>query len=77
MMNMTYRDRLSPWCIIKQLPNLQRSTLYRFRSRSVAEECLKVLSQFSSGDYEIVFDIGNPHREERIDRVTLEEIDFL
>jgi proteasome lid subunit RPN8/RPN11 len=76
-MNMTYRDRLSPWCIIERLPNLQRSTLYRSRSRSAAEECLKVLQRFRSGDYEIVFDIGNPQREEQVDRVTLEEIEFL
>ncbi len=77
MMNMTYRDRLSPWCIIERLPNLQRATLYRFRSRSTAEECLKALLRFSCGDYEIVFDLGNPHREEQIDRVTLEEIELL
>lgn len=67
MMNMTYRNRLSPWCIIERLPNLQRSILYRFRSRSAAEECLKVLHRFNSGDYEIVFDIESSHRGERFE----------
>jgi len=74
-MNMTYRDRLSPWCIIELLPNLQRSTLYRFRSRSAAEECLKVLRRFNFGTYEIVFDIGSSPQETQVDRATLEEIE--
>ncbi|BAU11521.1 unknown protein [Leptolyngbya sp. NIES-3755] len=77
MMNMTYRDRLSPWCIIELLPNLQRSILYRFRSRSAAEECLKVLRRFKSGYYEIVFDSGNSPQETQIDTATLEEIELL
>ncbi|HEY9880159.1 MAG TPA: hypothetical protein V6D29_17010, partial [Leptolyngbyaceae cyanobacterium] len=35
---MTYRNRLYPWCIIRQLPNFQRITVTRFRKRNEAEE---------------------------------------
>ncbi len=35
---MTYLERLSPWCIIKLLPNMQRLTVARCRRRNDAEE---------------------------------------
>jgi hypothetical protein len=35
---MTYAERLSPWCIIKLLPKMQRMTVARCRRRNDAEE---------------------------------------
>jgi hypothetical protein len=40
---MTYLERLSPWCIVKLLPNLQRQVIARCRRRNDAEEHLRVL----------------------------------
>jgi len=54
---MTYADRLSPWCIIRALPNLQRLTVARFRRRGDAEAHLKTLRRMlPSANCEIVFD---------------------
>jgi hypothetical protein len=54
---LTYRDRLHPWCIIYLLPNMQRTVVARCRSRSNAEEHLKVLNRIvSNHTYTIVFD---------------------
>jgi len=35
---MTYLERLSPWCIVKLLPNMQRQVVARCRRRNDAEE---------------------------------------
>jgi hypothetical protein len=40
---MTYKDQLQPWCIVRDLPNLQRIVVVRFRRRSEAEAYLQVL----------------------------------
>jgi hypothetical protein len=40
---LTYRDRLKPWCIIRQLPNCQRLTVARFTRRPDAEAYLNAL----------------------------------
>lgn len=54
---MTYRDRLSPWCIIQHLPKMQRLVVDRFRKRNDASECLKVLQRLNPMiRYEIIFD---------------------
>ncbi len=37
---MTYLERLSPWCIVKLLPNMQRLVVARCRRRNDAEEHL-------------------------------------
>lgn len=53
-----YRNRLYPWCIIRSLPGMQRTVVSRFRSRSEAEESLKVLQRLSYVDrYQIIFDL--------------------
>jgi hypothetical protein len=39
----TYRDKLKPWCIIRQLPDFQRSTVARFSRRNDAEAYLIAL----------------------------------
>jgi hypothetical protein len=52
-----YHDRLHPWLIIRQLPNLQRSTVCRFRQRNEAEAYLKVLQRLTpDAVFRIIFD---------------------
>lgn len=54
---MTYRDRLSPWCIIRQLPHMQRIVVGRFRKRNDASEHLKILQRLNpTAHYELMFD---------------------
>ncbi len=52
-----YHNRLHPWLIIRQLPNMQRSTVCRFRQRNEAEAYLKALQRLSpDAVFLIVFD---------------------
>lgn len=52
-----YSVQLHPWCVIRFLPNLQRSVIQRFRKRSEAEEYLKVLKRLlPEASHQIVFD---------------------
>lgn len=54
---MTYKDRLSPWCIIRHLPNSQRLVVGRLRRRNDAEEHLRLLKRMvPNSDYSIIFD---------------------
>lgn len=54
---MAYRDRLYPWCIIRQLPKFQRITVARFRKRNEAEEHLKVLHRLlPNATFVVLFD---------------------
>ncbi|MBD2578771.1 hypothetical protein [Oscillatoria sp. FACHB-1406] len=39
----TYREQLQPWCIVRQLPEMQRIVVARFRRRPEAEAYLAVL----------------------------------
>jgi hypothetical protein len=58
---MSYRDRLSPWCIIQFLPNMQRLVLARFRKRNDAEAHLRALRRLNpTQHYEIGFDSDLP-----------------
>ncbi len=53
----SYRDRLSPWCIVQLLPKMQRRIVERFRRRNDGFEHLRVLQRLNpSGCYELVFD---------------------
>ena len=61
---MTYLERLSPWCIIKLLPSMQRLTVARFRRRGDAEAHLQILrSKNPTASYEVIFDVtsAQPH----------------
>lgn len=52
----TYRDRLHPWHIMQQLPNLQHTIVARFRHRNHAEAYLRQLQRSQPNQrYEIVF----------------------
>jgi hypothetical protein len=53
----TYSVQLHPWCIVRFLPNLQRSIIQRFRKRTEAEEYLKALKRLlPETNHQIVFD---------------------
>lgn len=55
---MTYKNQLYPWCIIRQLPNLQRRVVCRLRKRSDAEGHLQVLRRLMPTlTFTIIFDI--------------------
>lgn len=55
---MTYLERLSPWCIVRQLPNLQSTIVVRFRRRNDAEAHLQILQRLMpEAKFEIVFDV--------------------
>lgn len=55
---MSYRNALSPWCVIQHLPNMQRLIIARFRKRNDAEAHLNTLKRLNPAiRYEIVFDL--------------------
>ena len=54
---MTYQQQLHPWCIIRLLPKMQRSTIARFRRRNDAEAHMQVLHRLEPTiQYGIIFD---------------------
>ncbi|NEQ64324.1 MAG: hypothetical protein F6K21_02270 [Symploca sp. SIO2D2] len=54
---MSYLERLSPWCIIKLLPKMQRLTVARFRRRGDAEAHMQVLRRLiPDATFTIIYD---------------------
>lgn len=52
-----YLQRLCPWCLIKPLPNMQRTVVGRFRTQNDAEGHMHALhSLMPSNNYIVVFD---------------------
>lgn len=49
-----YRDKLKPWCIIRQLPDFQRSIVARFSRRNDAEAYLIALRRLMPATRHIV-----------------------
>ncbi|MBD2124841.1 hypothetical protein NDI39_29745, partial [Microcoleus sp. ZQ-A2] len=55
----TYLERLSPWCLVRLFPNMQRLTVGRFRRWNDAHEHMRILRQLvPEANYAIVFDPG-------------------
>jgi hypothetical protein len=53
---LTYRERLQPWCVVRHLPNLQRLTVARFSRRNDAEAYLLALRRLMPAvNHAIVF----------------------
>jgi hypothetical protein len=51
------QDQPNPWCIIRLMPQLQRSTVARFSRRCDAEAHINLLRHMMAKDtYVIVFD---------------------
>ncbi|MBE9178755.1 hypothetical protein IQ268_09305 [Oculatella sp. LEGE 06141] len=66
---MSYRDRLSPWCIVRHLPKARSIIVARFRRRPEAEAHLRTMQQLlPTTHHTIVFDaIAQPSTEINID----------
>jgi len=55
---MTCKKRLSPWVIVRLLPNMQRVTVGRFRTRSDADGHLQILQRLiPTAERVVVFDV--------------------
>jgi hypothetical protein len=55
---MTCKKRLSPWIIVRLLPNMQRVTVGRFRTRSDADGHLQILQRLiPTAEMVVVFDV--------------------
>jgi len=55
---MTCKKRLSPWVIVRLLPNMQRVTVGRFRTRSDADGHLQILQRLiPTAEMVVVFDV--------------------
>ncbi|MEO0406464.1 MAG: hypothetical protein AAF289_03840 [Cyanobacteria bacterium P01_A01_bin.135] len=52
-----YRQRLNHWAVVRLLPNMQRSVLTRFRTRSDADGHLTFLrNHMPQSQFQVVFD---------------------
>ncbi len=68
---MTYKNKLSPWCIIRPLPDMQTRFIARFRSRSDAEGHLQILRVNNpTASYDLIFDM----MPESSDSITQQEL---
>lgn len=57
---MTYRERLSPWVIVRLLPKMQRVVVGRFYKWSDADGHLQLLRQLiPAARFTIIFDPGD------------------
>lgn len=55
------KSNTHPWCIIRQLPNMQRLVVARFRSRNDADAYRLILQQLlPTVDHVIIFDLNLP-----------------
>ncbi|MEJ6483802.1 hypothetical protein N0Y54_21205 [Nostoc punctiforme UO1] len=62
---MTYSEKLSPWCVIRLLPNMQHRILARFRRRSDAEAHLQVLHRLIPGmSFTLIFNVGSGKQDQ-------------
>ncbi len=54
---MSYQQKLSPWTIVRVLPDLQKITVARFRRRNEAEGHLIILNRMMPlAEFAIVFE---------------------
>ncbi|OLP18307.1 hypothetical protein BST81_11315 [Leptolyngbya sp. 'hensonii'] len=61
---MKYQDQLNPWVVHKFMPNLQRTTVARFRHRNEAEGHMKVIRQMQPyARFAIAFDVRSDDAE--------------
>lgn len=70
-----YRARLNPWVIVRLLPNMQRTIVGRFRSRSDADghlQCLRQLIPHAS--FVVVFDLQPDIEPATVSPASTEEV---
>ena len=73
---MSYRERLTPWVVVRLLPSRQHSIVRRFRSRADADGHLQFLhQQIPKGNFSVVFDSQLRIGEERGTLETRESVD--
>jgi hypothetical protein len=55
---MSYRNRLSPWCIVRHLPDARSIIVARFRYRNEAEAHLRIIRQLlPNSHHSLIFDV--------------------
>jgi hypothetical protein len=64
---MTYKERLTPWTIVRFLPDMQRTIVARFRHRSDADGHLQFLrQQIPNTSFEVIFDCQPQVNQEQL-----------
>ncbi len=70
---MNYKNKLLPWCIIRNFPNMHSQLIIRFRRRNDAEAHLQILrANNPNASYEITFDVTPEQSEWTIQREQLQ-----
>ncbi|MGV0026165.1 hypothetical protein [Phormidesmis priestleyi] len=54
---MTYRERITPWIVVRLLPHVQHLIIRRFHARANAQEYAKLLRRYATdSEFEVMFD---------------------
>jgi len=62
---MTYKEKLQPWCIIRNLPDMRSTFIARFRSRSDAQGHMQLLrANNPTTSYQVIFNVTPKKAEE-------------
>lgn len=62
---MTYKEKLQPWCIIRNLPDMSSTFIARFRSRSDANGHMQLLrANNPTTSYQVIFNVTPKQVEE-------------
>lgn len=62
---MTYKEKLQPWCIVRNLPDMSSTFIARFRSRSDAQGHMQLLrANNPTTSYQVVFNVTPKEAEE-------------
>jgi hypothetical protein len=56
---LTYRQRLNHWAIVRLLPDMQHIVVARFRRRSDADGHLHFLQQIPNSNFIVIFNVGS------------------
>ena len=62
---MPYKERLSPWVLVRLLPNMQRVTVAQYRNRSDADGHLEIIRRLMpNAEFVVVFnpDVVQPQQ---------------
>lgn len=68
---MPYRERLSPWVLVRLLPNMQQVTVAQHRSRSDADGHLEIIRRLMPNDKFVVMfnlDVVQPQQADTCPR---------
>lgn len=62
---MSYREQITPWIVVRLLPQMQRRILARFKNRSDADSYAQTLRRLEPVQILILFDSGEPENPEQ------------